>query len=242
MVAPWIWIIICPIAAYLIGSIPFSYIVAKLKTGKDLREVGTQNVGGLNTMITAGFWLGLLAGLLDFTKGFLCVLTVMLIEFDDTFQGSTLTNWTIPDMDAVIYILVAFAVVIGHNFSIYLKFRGGRGLGTSAGILSLANPIVLIIYLVTHAIITVITKYVRPAQFLSFFVAIPAAFFILIFPPWVTNHMLHNGLILGLLVTGLAVATVPKYIGPFIDALKGKEYKIGKKELKLSEAGQLDAE
>ena len=54
--------------------------------------------------------------------------------------------------------------------------------------------------------------------------------------------MLDNGLILGLLVTGLAVATVPKYVKPFIDALRGREYKIGKKELKLSDDDKLDAE
>jgi len=239
MVPSWIWVIICPLIAYLIGSIPFSYLVAKWRTGKDLREVGTKNVGGLNTMITAGFAFGFLAGLMDFAKGLLCVLTVMLIEFDDSFTGTAVDPWTFPDLDAVIYILVATCVVLGHNFSIYLKFKGGRGLGTSAGILCLVNPLILVIYMTFHALLTVITKYVRPSQFFGFLLTLPIAFFIPIFPPWAINHLLNNGLILGLIVTGIVVATIPKYIKPVVDMFQGKEYKIGK-ELKLTEDDQLD--
>ncbi len=241
MVPPWIWAIICPIIAYLIGSIPFSYLVTKWRTGKDLREVGTKNVGGLNTMITAGFAFGFLAGLMDFTKGLLCVLTVMLIEFDDTFTGSVIVPWTFPDLDAVIYILVATSVVLGHNFSIYLKFKGGRGLGTSAGILCLANPLVLVVYMVSQVILVFITKYVRPSQFFGFLITLPIAFFIPIFPPWAINHFVNNGLIIGLLVLGIIIATVPKYIKPVIDMFQGKEYKIGK-ELKLTEDDRLAAD
>ncbi len=240
MVPSWIWVIICPIIAYLIGSIPFSFLIAKWRTGKDLREVGTKNVGGLNTMITAGFAFGFLAGFMDFAKGFLCVLTVLLIEFDDSFTGTTVDPWAFPDLDAVIYILVATCVVLGHNFSIYLKFKGGRGLGTSAGILCLVNPLVLVIFMIFHAVLTLITKYVRPSQFFAFLLTLPLAFFIPIFPPWAMNHYLNNGLILGLIFTGLVVVTFPKYLKPVIDMFQGKEYKIGK-ELKLSEEDQLDA-
>ena len=62
----WVWAIVCPVLAYFIGSIPFSFIVNKWRTGEDLREIGNRNVGGLNVMIKTGFNWGILAGGLDF--------------------------------------------------------------------------------------------------------------------------------------------------------------------------------
>jgi len=224
---PWIWVIICPIIAYFIGSIPFSYIITKLKTGKDLREVGTKNVGGLNTMITSGFLIGFFAGFCDFMKGLACLLTVLLLPFDNTIiigEGRYSLNW-----HGLIYILVGATVVLGHNFSIYLKFHGGRGLGTSAGIFSFTNPLIIIIYLVIHGSITAITKYVRPVQFLGFVIIVPISFFIPIYPPWIVNNGLDSSLLLGLVASGIVLVTFPKYIKPVIDMFKGKEYTVGEK-------------
>jgi len=241
MALPWIWAIVCPVLAYLIGSIPFSFIITKLYTGKDLRKVGTKNVGGLNTMITSGFNVGFLAGLFDFIKGTICVTIVMVIEFDPTYNDVLPSVYYQMDWDGIIYILVATAVVLGHNFSIYLKFKGGRGLATSAGILVVLNPLILLIYLVCLAILVVLTKYARPSTFLAFFLTLPAAFLLPLFPPWVVNQGLNSPFILGIVFVGLIIVTVPKYIVPVIDLFKGKEYKVGR-ELKLNEKDELDAD
>ena len=165
----------------------------------------------------------------------------MLLSLILTSPLSIKIPWVEPPQTRWSDILVATAVVLGHNFSIYLKFKGGRGLGTSAGILCLVNPLVLVVYMISQVILTFITKYVRPSQFLGFLITLPIAFFIPIFPPWVITNLMNNGLIVGLIVAGIAIATIPKYIKPVIDMFQGKEYKIGK-ELKLTEDDQLDAD
>jgi len=233
MVNVIIWVILCPLLAFFIGSIPFSFLLAKVFTGKDLRKVGTKNVGGLNTMITAGFWRGFLAGLLDFLKGFLCVLAAILIEFDPTETSPVLPKYSIPDMDAVILILVVAFVVLGHNYSIYLKFKGGRGLGTSAGILVLVNPLIMVIFLVVFGLLVALTKHFRPPILFAFILVIPVCLFIPLFPPWIVNNALANNLILTLILSAIAVVLFPKYIGPTINMFRGKEYKLGKEEIKL---------
>ncbi|MBN1329408.1 MAG: glycerol-3-phosphate acyltransferase [Candidatus Heimdallarchaeota archaeon] len=241
MSLPWIWAIICTISSYLIGSIPFSFLITKIRTGKDLRDVGTKNVGGLNTMITSGFGIGFLAGFLDFIKGTLCITIVMLIEFDSTYNNTLPLIYYQMDWDGIIYILVATAVVLGHNFSIFLKLKGGRGLATSAGTLVVINPLILLIYVVCLAILVAITKYARPSTFLAFFLALPAAFLLPIFPPWVVNQGLDSPFILGLIFVGLIIVTVPKYIQPVINLFQGKEYRVGR-EMKLNEKDELDAD
>ncbi|MHA1640539.1 MAG: glycerol-3-phosphate acyltransferase [Candidatus Heimdallarchaeota archaeon] len=231
-----LWVILCPLVAFLIGSVPFSFLIAKLFTGKDLRKVGTQNVGGLNTMITAGFWRGFLAGLLDFSKGFFSVLAVILLEFDPSFSlQSVLPRFSIPDMDAVILILVVAFVVLGHNYSIFLKFKGGRGLGTSAGILVLVNPLAMVIFLVVFGLLVVLTKHFRPPILFAFILILPICLFLPLFPPWIVIHGLASNLILTLVITSIAVVLFPKYIGPTINMFRGKEYKIGNEELTLQE-------
>ncbi|MEA2071614.1 MAG: glycerol-3-phosphate acyltransferase [Asgard group archaeon] len=230
MTLVWIWVIICPLIAYLIGSIPFSYIFTKLFSGKDLRKVGTKNVGGLNTMVTTNFTIGIFAGLMDFLKALICVLTVLIINFDQSVLFGEGKYYELT-WHRLIIILVATFVVAGHNFSIYLGFKGGRGLGSSAGILSLINPLILFVHLIGTALWTFTTKYVRPSQFLAFALTLPAAFLIPIYPPWIVMQNFDTGFSVGLLVIGLAIVTLPKYVKPLFDMFKGKEYKIGKKEL-----------
>lgn len=225
----WVWAIISPIIAFFIGSIPFSFIITKLKSNKDLRDVGTKNVGGLNAIGEAGIILGALAGFLDLMKGFACVLTVILIDFDDTPLYDASPNWQLS-WHSIICILVATAVILGHNYSIFLKFNGGRGLAASLGILLLVNPLVSLIIILLNLILTFIIRYVRPAQFISFLVILPISFFIPIFPPWIPSEIQTSSM-LGLVTTGLVLAMLHKYVLSFIDMFRGKEYKAGAKEV-----------
>ncbi|MHA1355760.1 MAG: glycerol-3-phosphate acyltransferase, partial [Candidatus Heimdallarchaeota archaeon] len=134
----WIFAIIFPVASYLIGSIPFSFIVAKWRSGEDLREIGNKNIGGLNTMMSAGFNWGIFAGWLDFMKGIVCVILVLIFplivpSIQEPLFGEGKyysTNWHM-----IIFILTAMAIILGHNYSIYLKFQGGRGMAALVGFL-----------------------------------------------------------------------------------------------------------
>ncbi len=119
-----------PVLTYLIGSIPFSYILPKVVRGIDIRRVGTGNVGGSNAMREAGFFIGLIGGLLDFGKG-------VLASQIAVHHGSSVT-------------LSLLAVVVGHSYPIFLKFHGGRGIAPALGVLlSLYPPGFVFFILVT---------------------------------------------------------------------------------------------
>jgi len=119
------------IVAYLIGSIPFGYMFARLK-GVDLRAIGSGNIGATNTGRALGKPLGFLAFLLDFAKGYLPVrfLAPFLI-------------YGIPSQSALV--LVGAAAVIGHCWPVYLGFRGGKGVATGCGAVIALSPMTFVI-------------------------------------------------------------------------------------------------
>jgi len=110
------WILLI-IGAYLIGSIPFSYLAGKSK-GVDLRKHGTQQVGGGNLWRTASKKLGFTVGMWDFFKGMLMVLVAWRLGLDAGQQ-----------------LAVGLGAVVGHNWPVFLRFHGGRGIATCLGII-----------------------------------------------------------------------------------------------------------
>ena len=128
--------------SYLLGSVPFSYIITKLFKGKDIRKLGTKNVGAMNVISVAGLVPGLLALFFDISKGALAVYLTEKIT-----GNSALT------------IFAGLFTVIGHNWPIFLKFNGGKGIATTIGILLIKSPIsFLILYLIVIPIAILITN------------------------------------------------------------------------------------
>ena len=110
--------------AYLLGSVPFGFIIAKAQ-GIDLRKVGSGNIGATNTGRTLGKKWGIICMLLDILKGLVPMLLVPLLGLArDNANPLQLTLW----------LLVGCAAVLGHVFPVYLKFKGGKGVATSLGI------------------------------------------------------------------------------------------------------------
>jgi glycerol-3-phosphate acyltransferase PlsY len=148
------------IFSYLIGSIPFGYLIVKLTTGEDIRQIQSGRTGGTNTMRAAGLWAGFLTATFDITKG---AFSVQL--------GRELLNISNPWL----LILLPIAVIIGNNYSLYLlsktennrlKFGGGAGgaacLGGSIGLWWPSGVIIVIIaicifYFVGYASVTTIS-------------------------------------------------------------------------------------
>jgi len=128
------------IISYLMGSIPFGFILAKIFLKKDIREIGSGNIGATNALRTGNKIIGYLTLILDILKA---VIPVLYVKF--FFQES-------------IYIssLCAF---LGHVFPIWLKFRGGKGVATYVGILFSINIYFGIIFLVSWAITFLVSKY-----------------------------------------------------------------------------------
>jgi len=120
------------IVSYLFGAIPFSYFIVKIFTGKDLRIEGSGNLGTLNSYeVSRKKWIGVFVLILDLFKGLLAIYAI------DRFSNS----------NSFAIFLSGIFIVIGHNWNIFLKFRGGRGLAPSAGISIALNFIPVIIWL-----------------------------------------------------------------------------------------------
>jgi len=111
-------ILIGIIFSYVMGSIPFAYIITKLKTSLDIREIGSKNMGSGNVFHSVGIKEGLLVLFLDIEKGCL----------------STIFSYYILKLPPHLVLLVSFFAVIGHICPIFLKFKGGRGAATTLGI------------------------------------------------------------------------------------------------------------
>jgi glycerol-3-phosphate acyltransferase PlsY len=107
------------ILSYILGSFPTAFVLYKLKKGQDIRNYGSGNVGGTNVLRTAGAGLGVTTMIIDIIKGFIPVLAIYFL-----FPASYL-----------LYIISTVAVLIGHVFPVFLKFRGGKGVSTAGGLI-----------------------------------------------------------------------------------------------------------
>jgi glycerol-3-phosphate acyltransferase PlsY len=132
--------ILALVAAYLLGSIPFSYLVARLR-GIDVRTVGSGNVGATNVMRSAGRAAGLSAFALDFLKGTAATLLARRLAGVDVAGAA------------------AVAAVVGHMHPVWLRFKGGKGVSTGAGAFLPLIPIPTVIGLATFGIVLALTRY-----------------------------------------------------------------------------------
>ena len=121
---------------YLIGSIPFGLIIGKLRRGIDIREYGSGNTGFTNVLRTIGVKEGAVTLVADIAKGAIPALLGGTIIGDSTAEIGGLT---FDDQGA--QVVAALAAVIGHNWSVYLKFQGGKGVDTSTGGLLAISPV-----------------------------------------------------------------------------------------------------
>jgi acyl phosphate:glycerol-3-phosphate acyltransferase len=135
--------IVAVIVAYLIGSIPFGYLIVRGKIGADIRQTGSGGTGATNVSRRAGKVAGVLTLLLDATKGSAAVLIAKTVSGDD---------WIIA--------AAAIAVLVGHIFPVWLGFRGGKGVATGAGVFLVLAPVALLLAGIIFLAIVVLTRYV----------------------------------------------------------------------------------
>ena len=131
------------VVAYLLGSIPFGYLIVRRRMGADIRETGSGGTGATNVSRRAGKAAGVLTLLLDAAKGSVAVLIAKAAGGDD---------WVIA--------VAAIAALVGHIFPVWLGFRGGKGVATGVGIFSVLAPISLLCAGVIFIAIVVTTRYV----------------------------------------------------------------------------------
>ena len=130
---------------YFLGAIPTSFIAGKLLAGIDLREHGSGNLGASNTARILGKGPGIMVLILDVLKGVAAVLLISRL---------------LPSSPYYYQVLSGFLAIIGHNWSIFLNFSGGKGVATSSGVLLALTPKITLVLLGVFAVIVAITRYI----------------------------------------------------------------------------------
>lgn len=155
---PLIWRILLAVASFLVGAIPFGFLAGKVFRGIDIREHGSRNVGATNVFRVVGWRAGIIVYVLDALKGGLPVLAAKY------FWPSTLPyqEWY--------YIAVAVLAILGHVFTPYLGFKGGKGVATASGAMLALAPIPVVVSLGAFAIVLLLTRWVSLGSIVASFV------------------------------------------------------------------------
>ncbi len=130
---------------YLLGSFPTSYLAGKLIKGIDLREHGSGNLGATNTLRVLGKTPGIAVLLIDILKGLAAVYLIKLLA---------------PSSPYYYQVVSGFLAIIGHNWSVFLKFSGGKGVATSCGVLIALTPLISLILFSVFVISVALTRYI----------------------------------------------------------------------------------
>jgi len=132
------------IGCYLLGSIPFGYIVGKLFKKIDIREFGSGNIGATNVLRILGPSLASFVVIGDIGKGILSIFLVRFFNIDNL----------------LIFTIAGLAVICGHDWSLFLGFKGGKGIATTFGVVFALNPIIAVLALIIWGIVLITTRYV----------------------------------------------------------------------------------
>jgi len=191
--------------AYLLGSIPFGYLLVRFVRQEDVRDTGSGNIGATNVARAGGTVLGIFTLILDALKGFIAVFLVMQFA-PNTAQGpSTLA------------ISAAVAAVVGHVFPIWLRFRGGKGIATALGVFIALVPLVALSSVGVFALIVATTRLVSLGSIIA---AVSIPFLAILLVP-------HRSTALLVGLSFISLLSIIKHHANIVRLLKGKESRFG---------------
>ena len=201
-----------PLFAYLLGSIPFGYLIVRWQKGVDVRSTGSGSTGATNVMRNLGI-IGFVATfILDVSKGILAVLLASHLTSSDP-------RWIPLSGDPRWIALASVAAILGHCFPIWLKFRGGKGVATGVGVFIALAPLQVVLVLVIFAIVVAIWRYISLGSIVG-----TAAF------PLLVYFMKHPPLPIVWGAAGSAIIIIAMHHGNIKRLLAGTENKVGKKK------------
>lgn len=212
-------IILCLLGGYGFGCISTGYIVGKLNH-IDIRDYGSGNIGTTNTFRTLGKKAGAITYLGDVAKAMVPMLLARFVIFREEPYAELLGLY------------VGLGVAIGHNFPFWLKFKGGKGIAVTSGVMAAHDPLAIPLYIVAFIISVAVTK----------FVSVGSLVIVTIFPIWIAvmdhneQYFVHT-LIVSLVFTGLAYF---RHKQNLIRIKNGTENKIGQKVAVVKEQGKQD--
>ena len=219
---PFVGYILVVLVAYLLGSIPTGFLVAKAR-GIDIRSMGSGNIGATNVYRTLGKTAGGFVFLADAAKGWLAVFVV----------AKLVAVWMYPAARLLAHdwfaICAGVAAILGHNYTCWLYFKGGKGIATSAGVLVALVPWPLLIILGIWIVVLALTRYVSLASI--------SASFALPFAAWLVGESTAKTLV----TAALAALAIYKHKANIQRLLKGTENRISVKKPLPSDAPKLIA-
>ena len=198
--------------SYLLGSLPWSYLIVRLHRGIDVRTIGSRSAGATNVLRASGKWAALLALLLDAAKGAAAVVLARSLEVGSWWLAAA-----------------AVAAVAGHVFPVFLGFRGGKGVATAAGVLALLVPGAAVGALAVFIVVVAWRRYVSLGS-ISAAVALP----LLVGVYWWSgafrgDHGVDSGPALLAGTAAIAVLVILKHHANVRRLLAGTESRLGRK-------------
>jgi len=167
----WIQGIISALIAYLIGSIPTAFLVTRLRTGKDIRTIGSGNVGANNVWTNVGKISAVVVAVVDILKGIAAVILAQIIILNEVSMGKD-----IAVVDMLLFLMLAgIAAVVGHIWPFSLKFRGGNGIAPVLGVLLVLMTREVLIAIAITILIIAITRNPVLSVNIALFFTIPIA-------------------------------------------------------------------
>jgi glycerol-3-phosphate acyltransferase PlsY len=216
-------IILIAAASYLLGSIPTGYLLVRIFRHQDIRAVGSGNIGATNAMRVLGKPAGIFVMLMDTMKGFgaiylgiICAhLSLTIIHFSATESNAAFYEKLFNEFP--FSIIAGIFAVLGHNYTCWLKFKGGKGIATMAGVYLALAPEALGIALAVFILVILTTRYVSLGSIVAA-IALPVAV-------WFTNE----NLILRIVTVALCALAVYKHKSNIQRLMAGTENRLGKK-------------
>jgi len=207
------------VGSYLLGSIPFGYLLVRTFKGSDIRQTGSGNIGATNVVRSGSKWLGLMTLLLDALKGGIAVEFGMLL-----FPGGTISSF---------YAVGAFAAlcaIAGHMFPVWLRFRGGKGVATAAGAFAVLAPLSTLVCLLVFIVVVALTRFVSLGSIVG----------VVVFPIATWFLAPEHSLVFELLISVAALLIVVKHHQNIGRLLNGTENKFAMKMSRVPPAAEME--
>ena len=202
------------VLSYLLGAIPFAYLIGRIN-GVDIRKHGSGNVGATNVTRTVGKGAGRLCFLCDLLKGMIPVLVVKIL----------IDKQVIEDPYAIALLLAAFCPIAGHMWSIFLKFKGGKGISTAGGGLLILAPWSFLTAIIVWVVVFLYSRFVSLASILA---AAVMGLSVVVYSAAIESC--HKPAAIQIYLVLLAILTILKHISNIKRLLNGTENRFEKKK------------
>src|SRR5213075_1078347 len=205
------------VVAYLLGSIPFSYLVVRAFAGADIRQHGSRNVGATNVARSFGKMPGVIALLLDIAKGYAAVEAARWIVARPEWPIAASASGGPVQSKEFWVALAALIAVLAHMFPVWLRFHGGKGVATATGAFLALDPIVVAAAVIVFILVLITTRFVSLASILSA-ASIPIFF----------HFLAHNAPFWRVILTiPIAIAVIIKHHSNIARLANGTERRMG---------------